>query len=54
MFAIYSLSPASWGDDYRYIEGFDTKDDAKMILAALESVNTVFNVYKIIELPAPK
>ena len=49
MFAIYSLTPAPWGDDYRFVEGFDTKDQAEVVLKALESVNIDFNLYKVVE-----
>ena len=46
-FAIYSLSPAPWGEQHRLVEAFDTKEDAEVVLNALEKVNTDFNVYKI-------
>lgn len=48
-YAIYELTPAPWGDDYRYIKAFDRKEDAEKVLAALESVNIDFSLYKIIE-----
>lgn len=48
-YTIYSLSPAPWGDAYRMVEMFDTKEDAEKVLKALESVNILFHYYKIIE-----
>ena len=49
MFAIYSLSPAPWGDQYRLVETFDTEEDAKSVLETLEKVNTNFSTYKIVD-----
>ena len=49
MYCIYSLSPAPWGDDYRFVEAFNTKKDAILVLEVLEKVNIDFNLYKIIE-----
>lgn len=49
MFSIYSLCPAPWGTSYRFVESFDTKDDAKEVLAILEKVNISFNCYRIVE-----
>jgi len=49
MYSIYSLCPAPWGDQYRFVESFDTVDDAKEVLASLEKVNISFNCYKIVE-----
>jgi len=49
MYSIYSLTPAPWGDAYRLVETFDTKEDAEKVLATLESVNILFNCYKIVE-----
>ena len=48
-FAIYELTPAPWGDDYRFIVIRDTKEDAEKILAILYSTDISFSVYKIIE-----
>ena len=48
-YAIYSISPAPWGDNYRLIEMFEEKEDADAVLEILETVNVNFNVYKIIE-----
>lgn len=47
MYAIYSISPTPIGTDYRLVERFDTKKDAKKVLKCLESVNINFNVYEI-------
>ena len=54
MYAIYSLTPAPWGDDYRYVEGFDYKDDAKKVMSCLNSVNINFNLYVIVDMDQPK
>lgn len=48
-YTIYSLNPAPWGDAYRLVERFDTKEDAESVLKALENVNVLMNCYKIIE-----
>jgi len=48
-YAIYELTPAPWGDDYRFIQAFDTKEDADEVLAVLNSVNCNFHVYRIVE-----
>jgi len=45
---IYELTPAPWGDHYRFVEGFETEEDAKKVLEVLESVNVFFNTYKIV------
>lgn len=47
--SIYSLTPAPWGDSYRFVEAFDTKGDAEKVLKCLEFVNVLMNYYKIIE-----
>ena len=49
MYCIYSLTPAPRGDEYRFVEGFDTRESAELVLKALEDVNIDFNVYRIIE-----
>jgi len=49
IFAIYELTPAPWGDNYRCIKGFDCREDAESVLKALEIVNIDFSFYKIIE-----
>lgn len=54
MFAIHKLTPAPWGNDYRLIETFDTRADAEVVLAALESVNISFNCYQIVDWTEPK
>jgi len=54
MIAIYSLTPAPWGDDYRLVESFDNWEDATTVLKALESVNISWNVYKLINIDAPR
>lgn len=47
MYAIYSLTPAPWGDDYRLVEMFENLKDAEEVLECLESVNVSMNLYKI-------
>lgn len=54
MFAIYSLTPAPWGDSYRFVEGFDWKDDAEKVMYCLNSVNISFNLYVIVDMSQPK
>jgi len=49
MWSIYSLCPAPWGDQYRFVEAFDIEDDAKEVLVVLEKVNILFHCYKIVE-----
>lgn len=49
MYSIYNIVPAPWGDSYRFVEMFDTEEDAEEVLAALEKVNILFNLYKIVE-----
>lgn len=53
MFSIYSLTPAPWGDQFRYVESFDRYEDAKKVWDCLESVNISFNCYKIIDESKP-
>ena len=50
-YAIYSISPAPWGDNYRLVESFETIEDTIRIREALEEVNINCNTYKIIEWP---
>lgn len=47
--AIYELTPAPWGDDYRFIVIRDTEKAAEIILDVLNKTNFGFSVYKIIE-----
>ena len=48
-YSIYEINPAPWGDDYRFVESFETRSDACMVLTTLEAVNVNFNTYKIVE-----
>lgn len=48
MWAIYEVSPAPWGDDYRFVDSFDTEGDAEKVIICLEGVNVNFKAYKII------
>lgn len=50
MYYIYELTPAPWGDDFRYVAAFDTYDDAKKVWDCLESVNILMSCYKIIDM----
>jgi hypothetical protein len=54
MFAIHSITPAPWGDAYRLVETFETKEQAEIVLKALESVNISFNCYQIVDWTEPK
>ena len=54
MISIYSLTPAPWGDDYRLVESFDNWEDATTVLKSLELVNINFNVYKMVDMDAPR
>lgn len=47
--AIYELTPAPWGDNYRFIVIRDNLGDAKEILDALNNTNFDLSVYKIVE-----
>lgn len=47
---IYELTPAPWGDDYRFVVGYPDEDDAKTVLACLKSVNINFSCYRIVEM----
>ena len=51
MYCIYSLTPAPWGDDYRFVEGFGTRSKAENVLLALQEADRSFNLYKIIFVP---
>lgn len=48
-YGVYEVTPAPWGDSYRYVEGYDNRKDAEILLKCLESINNLFNTYKIIE-----
>lgn len=48
-FAIYELTPAPWGNDYRFICIRDRKEEADKILKVLYETDVSFSVYKIIE-----
>lgn len=49
IWSIYSLTPAPWGDHYRFVESFDIEEDARKVLRCLESVNVLMNCYRLIE-----
>lgn len=51
--AIYELTPAPWGDNYRYVDSFESYQDAQIVLGALESVNPDYKVYKIVNWDQP-
>ena len=48
-YIIYSLTPAPWGDDYRFVESFTYEEDAMRVLETLEVCNVSNHVYKIVE-----
>ena len=48
-YAIYELTPAPWGDDYRFLCIRDNLGDTKEILDALNNTDFDFSVYKIVE-----
>jgi len=48
-YAIYELTPAPWGDDYRFICIRETKFDAQIILDSLNLTSINFEVYKIVK-----
>ena len=48
MYYIYSIDPAPDGSESkRLVEGFETLDDAQLVLNALEQVNILFHCYRI-------
>ena len=49
LYCIYELTPAPWGDNHRYIVGYDNREDAEEVLKCLNSVNTIFDTFIIIE-----
>lgn len=53
-YAIYELTPAPWGDQYRYVARFEKLEWAQDVLNKLESYNIDFNVYKIVDFSEPK
>lgn len=48
-YAIYELTPAPWGDDYRFICIRDRLEDAEKILKVLNETDISWSCYKIIE-----
>ena len=48
-YAVYELTPAPWGDNYRFIAMRDTREDAEKIWKVLEETDENFGVYKIVE-----
>lgn len=47
-YAIYELTPAPWGDDYRFICIRDNREDAQKVLDALYVTDYSFNCYEIV------
>ncbi len=47
-YAIYELTPAPWGDDYRFICIRDNKEDAQKILDILYMTDYNFSFYEIV------
>jgi hypothetical protein len=55
MFSIYELTPAPWGDHYRYVQGFERREEAEEVLKVLEKVTAYnFNLYRIVDMNEPK
>lgn len=48
-FAVYEIESAPWGDDYRLVEMFDTREAAEHVLEALNKVHGDFSLYDIVE-----
>ncbi len=48
-YAIYELTPAPWGDDYRFIVLRDRREDAEKVLSILNETDISFSVYRIVE-----
>ena len=48
-FAIYELTPAPWGNDYRFICIRETRESAEKILWVLYTTDISFSVYEIVE-----
>lgn len=48
-YAIYELTPAPWGDNYRFICIRDTKELAEEVMKVLYETDYNFSVYKIVE-----
>lgn len=49
-YAIYELTPAPWGDDYRFICIRDNVEDAESVKAVLDQTDYSFSVYEIVAL----
>lgn len=47
-YAVYEITPAPWGDNYRFICIRDTNEDAEKVLNILNETDTNFSYYKII------
>lgn len=47
-YAIYELTPAPWGDDYRFICIRDDREGAQKVLDALYVTDYSFSVYVIV------
>lgn len=48
-YVIYELTPAPWGDDYRFICMRERKEEAEKVLKVLYETDVSFSVYKIVE-----
>ncbi len=48
-YSICEIIPEAFGDHYRRVETFYTREDASLGLNTLEKVNSNFNTYKIKE-----
>lgn len=47
-YAIYELTPAPWGDDYRFICIRDNVKDAESVKVVLDQTDYSFSCYEIV------
>ncbi len=48
-YAVYELTPAPWGNDYRLICLRDSRADAEKVLDVLYKTDYSFSVYRVVE-----
>ena len=48
-FAVYEITPAPWGNDYRFICIRETKERAEKVLDVLYGTDIGFSLYQIVE-----
>jgi len=49
LYQVYEVTPAPWGDKYRFIEQYTDEEDAEELLRCLNELNVLHNYYKIVE-----